>query len=115
MNLIESMMEKCVMMDKTSVSDTLGGFSYTWTDGAEFDAAVIKDKSPVVTLAEVQDANEQYTVVTRESVALDFHDVFRRLSDGAVFRVTGYARDTQAPAMNTVKIVKVTAERWVPA
>ena len=64
-------------------------------------------------LAEQQGVSEQYSVVVRSGVPLDFHDVFKRLRDGATFRVTGYARDSEAPAASTVQIAKVTAERWV--
>lgn len=113
MNLLESMMESCVILDKVSVSDGMGGFTYTWAEGATFDAAIIKAASPTITVAEMQGAAEQYNVVTASSVTLDFHDVFRRVSDGATFRVTGYTRDSQAPDASTVKITKVTAERWV--
>ena len=113
MNLIDSMMEKCVMLDKTSRPDGLGGFTYAWTDGAEFDATIIKQSSPTVTVAEQQGVSEQYTVVVHTGVPLDFHDVFKRVSDNATFRVTGYVRDSQAPAASSVQIAKVTAERWV--
>lgn len=116
MTLIDSMMERCVMQDKTSQSDGMGGFSYAWADGAEFDATIIKVSSPTITVAEQQGVNEQYNVVVHSNVMLDYHDVFKRISDGATFRVTGYSRDSEAPAASTVKIAKVTAERWsIPA
>lgn len=113
MTLIDSMMERCVMQDKVSTPDGIGGFRYAWTDGAEFDATIIKISSPAITVAEQQGVSEQYNVVVKSGVPLDFHDVFKRKSDGAIFRVTGYSRDSEAPAASTVKIAKVTAERWV--
>ena len=113
MNLIDSMMEKCVLMDKVSRLDGMGGFYYVWTDGAEFDATIIKASSPTITVAEQQGINEQYNVIVPTGIPLDFHDVFRRVSDGATFRVTGYSRDSEAPKASTVQISKVTAERWV--
>lgn len=113
MTLLDSMMEQCVMLDKTSVRDGLGGFDYVWTEGAQFEATIIKISSPEVTLAEQGGVNEQYVVIIRSGVPLDYHDVFKRLRDGATFRVTGYARDSEAPAASTVQIAKVTAERWV--
>lgn len=113
MSLLDSMMESCVMMDKTSVSDGLGGFTYTWKEGAAFNATIIKQSSPTITVAEQQGVSEQYTIVVQSGVTLDFHDVFKRVSDNATFRVTGYARDSEAPAASTVQIAKVTAERWV--
>jgi hypothetical protein len=44
--------------------------------------------------------------------SLDYHDVFRRVSDNQVFRVTSNIKDSEAPEASTVKIGKVTAERW---
>lgn len=113
MSLIDSMMEQCVMLDKTSAPDGMGGFIYTWVEGAPFEATIIKQSSPTVIVAEQQGINEQYLVVVRTGIPLDFHDVFRRVSDGATFRVTGDARDSEAPKASTVQIAKVTAERWV--
>ena len=112
MTLIEGMMESCVMMDKTSAPDGMGGFTYKWVDGAEFSATFIKASSPEITLAEMQGASEQYTVVTYSNVTLDYHDVFKRTSDNAVFRVTGFNRDAEAPEVSSIQISKVTAERW---
>ena len=43
MNLIDSMMSKCTMLDKTTVSDGVFGFTEQWVDGASFDAAIIKN------------------------------------------------------------------------
>ena len=112
MSLLDTMMEQCVMLDKKSQTDGMGGFVYSWTEGAEFLATIIKQSSPIVTVAEQQGINEQYNVIVQTGVPLSFHDVFRRQSDGATFRVTGEIRDTQAPAASTVHIAKVTAERW---
>ena len=113
MSLIDSMMEECVMLDKVSVSDGLGGFTYEWAEGAHFMAAVIKNSEPAVIAAEMQGVTEQFTVVVHTGISLQFHDAFKRLSDESVFRVTGEIKDNQAPAASTVKIAKVRAERWV--
>lgn len=113
MSLLDSMMERCRMMDKVSRLDGMGGFYYEWTEGAEFDATIIKMGSPTITVAEQQGVSEQYNVVVPSGVPLDFHDVFKRVSDGATFRVTGHSRDSDAPEASTVQIAKVTAERWV--
>ena len=43
---------------------------------------------------------------------LQFHDVFRRLSDGYVFRVTDNIQDSETPARATFQIGQVHAERW---
>ena len=113
MSLIEQMMEPCTLLNRVRQNDGYGGYTESWTDGATFSAPFIKNSSPEVTLAEMQGANEVFTVVVPQTFSLDYHDVFRRDSDGTTFRVTSYTRDTDPPARSTVKIAKVTAERWV--
>ena len=114
MTLIEEIMADCKIMNHIRVDDPFGGFEQdSWEEGASFRAAIIKNGSPEVMVAEQQGASEIYTVVTFKGFQLDYHDVFKRLSDGAIFRVTGVERDTEAPERSTVPIAKVTAERWV--
>ena len=111
-NLLESMMTACTMLDKTTVSDGVFGFTTVDVDGASFMATNIKDTSIEARTAEKQGVTEVYTVVTAKGTALQYHDVFRRESDEQVFRVTSIQRDSEAPERSTVQIGKVTAERW---
>ena len=113
MSLIGSMMEKCVYINHTRTDDAYGSSVDAWTDGSQFDAAIIKNSTTEATIAEKQGVTEIFTVVTNKSFLLDYHDVFRRVSDGQIFRVTGKAKDSEAPEASTVKIAKVTAEKWV--
>lgn len=113
MSLIDTMMEACVMVDKTTTPDGLGGFTRAWVDGANFRATIIKSSDIETREAQKQGLTEVYTVVTPKGTRLEYHDVFRRVSDGAIFRVTADNRDNEAPAQSTVQIGKVAAERWV--
>lgn len=115
MSLLDTMKDACVMMDKTTVSDGLGGFRPTWVEGAAFDAVIRKDSAPEVRVAEQQGVNEMFTVIVDRSVPLEYHDVFKRVSDGAIFRMTSNTKDAAAPSPSTVPIAKGTAERWVLA
>lgn len=112
MSLIDTMKTDCVMLDRRTVADGQGGYIQTWEDGAEFQAAIIKDSSIQARAAEKQGVTEVYTITTDKSVPLDFHDVFRRLSDGAVFRVTSNMTDKKTPAVASFQFGQVTAERW---
>lgn len=112
MNLLESMMESCVMMDKTTVSDGAGGFIPTWVEGATFNAFVRKESAPEITVAEQQGVKEMFTVVVPKGVPLEYHDVFMRVDDGAVFRVTSTTLSDAAPEASTVSIAKANCERW---
>lgn len=113
MNLIDRMMEKCRIMNHIREDDPYGSYTDTWSDGASFDATIIKDSTTEAIVAEKQGITEIFTVVTKKQFPLSYHDVFRRLSDGQIFRVTSNAKDSEAPEASTVKIAKVTAEKWV--
>lgn len=113
MNLLESMMDSCTMLDRITSGDGVLGRVTHWQDGATFTATIIKDSSTEAVVAEQQGVNELFTVVTQKGFGLEYHDVFRRNSDGAIFRVLSHQVDSEAPEASTVKIGKVTAERWV--
>lgn len=114
MTLIEEIMADCKIMNHIRVDDPYGGFEQdSWEEGASFRAAIIKEGSPEIVVAEQQGASEIFTIVTMKGFLLDYHDVFKRISDGAIFRVTGIEKDAEAPERSTVPIAKVKAERWV--
>jgi head-tail adaptor len=110
--MIKEIMEKCQRIVRTRIDDPYGSSTDTWTDGEEFNAAIIKNSTTEATIAEREGITEIFTVVVPNGVSLAYHDVFRRLSDNAVFRVTGDTTDSEAPARSTVQIAKTTAERW---
>jgi len=112
MNLLTQMMEECVIMNRIREDDDFGGYKETWQEGATFRAAIAKAGSVEQLVAEKKGVSESFTVVVNRGFELDYHDVFRRLSDQAVFRVTSRTVDSTAHPASTVKIAKVTAERW---
>jgi hypothetical protein len=112
MNLLESMMERCTLLNEITSGDGVLGRHTSWQDGATFDAVIIKDSSIEAQVAEKNGLKEFFTVVLQKGFGLDYHKVFRRNSDGAIFRVTSMQKDSEAPDASTVKIGKVTAERW---
>ena len=113
MSLIESMMEKCCILNHIRTDDEYGGYSETWSEGATFDATIIKNSTTEAQIAEKQGITELFTVVVKKGFSLSFHDVFKRVSDGEIFRVTSNTEDSEAPNASSVKIAKVTAEKWV--
>lgn len=113
MRLYETMMTECQMMDKRSVSDGMGGFTYEWTEGAEFKAAIVKDSSMQARVAEKEGVTELYTITAEKGISLDYHDVIKRLSDGQIFRVTSIVKDSEAPQVATFQFGQVTAEKWI--
>lgn len=113
MSLLTQMMEDCKILNHVRIDDDFGGYTDTWSEGATFKAAIAKNSSPEQLVAEQQGVSEQFTVVVDRNFSLDYHDVFKRLSDNSIFRVTSRTQDSTAHPESTVKIAKVTAERWV--
>lgn len=112
MSLFEQMMEPCRVMNKIRTSDGEGGFITNYTEGAKLKAAIINDTSTQARIAESQGVSSTYTITTYKANALDFHDVIKRESDGAYFRITSRADDKKSPDMATFDICQVSAERW---
>ncbi len=112
MSLLSDAMEKCVMLDKRTQPDGYGSYISTYTDGAEFDAAIVYDSSMQGRVASVQGVTSLYTVTTRKAITLEYHDVFRRARDGKVFRVTSDGDDRHTPASAALNMRQVSAEEW---
>lgn len=112
MSLLDNAMEPCVMLDKTTASDGYGGYMFNWNDGAEFSAAITLDNSMQARIGESQGVTGLYTVTTRKAVNLQYHDVFRRLEDGKIFRVTSDGDDKKTPPSANLNMRQVSAEEW---
>lgn len=110
--LYETMMDDCVMMDKVSVPDGIGGFVYDWQDGAPFRAAIVKDSTTEARIAEQQGIAEMFTVTFPKTLPIAYHDVFKRVKDGSIFRATSSVVDSQTPQAASFQFGQVSAERW---
>lgn len=114
MSLLDEAMDKCIFLTKTKVPDGYGGYIDTYTDGAEFSAAITFDTSMQARVGEKDGVTSLYTVTTGKEMKLDFHDVFRRLRDGKVFRVTSDGEDKMTPKSASLNMRQCTAEEWTP-
>lgn len=114
MSLLTEALERCVMMHKTTEDDGYGGEITRWVDGASFDAAITFDSSMEARTAGAHGVTSLYTVTTRKAKVLEYHEVFRRVSDGKIFRVTSDGDDKFTPASATLNMRQVTAEEFVP-
>ncbi len=115
MSLLDESMERCVLLDKVRKPDGEGGYTYEWTESVEFDAAIVFDSSMAARAAAKDGVTSLYTVTLPRGFRVEFHDVFRRLSDGKIFRITSDGDDKKTPARASFAISQVTAEEWVPA
>ncbi len=112
MSLLQEYMEPCQLIEKKRVPDGEGGIITSWVNGVEFNAAVVCDISIQAMTAEKQGVTSIYTVTCAPGAKLEYHDVFRRLSDGKIFRVTSDGDDVQTPKRATFQFSQVTAEEW---
>ena len=112
MSLINKMMDACVIMNRMKESDGEGGFITRWQDGAEILVAIVNDTSMSARIAEQEGVTSTYTLTTSRSNALEYHDVIKRLSDGKIFRVTSDGNDVKSPAVSSLDMSQVSAERW---
>ncbi len=110
MSLLSNAMERCILLDRRTTPDGYGGYISTWTDGAEFNAAIVQNTSLAVQIAQVQGAIEEYTVTTSKTINLQVNDVFRRASDGKIFKVTSDGDDKKTPNSAALNMRQVNAK-----
>lgn len=113
MSLLNEAMEECVMLDKTTQADGYGGYETVWRYGAKFKSAITFDTSIEARTAEQAGVTSLYTVTTNKGLTLEYHDVFQRVRDGKIFRVTSDGDDKYTPDSATLNMRQVTAEEWI--
>lgn len=113
MSLLDVVTTECQMLDKTTVDDGMGGYTRQWVDGATFDAAISIDDSVQAQTAMAAGVKGVYTVTTKRKINLQYHDVFKRLSDGKIFRCTTDGDDKKTPPTASLDMRSVRAEEWV--
>lgn len=112
MSLLSEAMESCVLLDRRTKPDGYGSFITEWADGAPFSAAIVLDSSMQARIAAAQGVTGLYTVTTAKNVNLQYHDVFRRVRDGKIFRCTSDGDDKKTPASASLNMRQVSAEEW---
>ena len=112
MSLLDEWTETCLLLEQTPTADGYGGTKTVWKRGALFQAAVVLDSSMQAKVAAVQGVTALYTVTTPRSTNLQHHDVFRRESDGKIFRVTSDGDDKRTPKSAGLDMRQVSAEEW---
>ena len=100
------------MLDKTTTSDGYGGYIIDWKEGADFQAAIVLDSSIQARIAEQQGVTALYTITTKKNINLQYHDVFKRVEDGKIFRVTSDGDDKHTPKSASLDMRQVSAEEW---
>lgn len=112
MSLKDEMKVACALLDKQRQPDGEGGFITKWVEGAKFMAGIVQNTTIEARIAEKQGVTSIYTVDTDKNAILEYNDVFRRLYDGKVFRVTSNGKEKKTPDSATINMSQVTAEEW---
>lgn len=97
MSLLQEAMERFVILNRTTELDEYGGFINTWTEGAEFSAALADMTSSEVVVAQQRGTHASYKIVTEKALSLMYGDIVRRKSTGSYFRVTSDGTDRRTP------------------
>ena len=112
MSLLDEMKEKCILLNKSTTADGYGGYNVVWSEGVEFEAVISLDNSTAAQVAEKAQEIGIYRVLTSKNLTLQYHDVFRRLKDGKVFRVTTDGDDNYTPPSASLQMRLVKAEEF---
>ena len=110
MSLLTDSMEPCVFLNKQKVNDEYGGYKNEWSEGAEFQAAIVFDSSMQARIADKQGVTSLYTVTTERTLVLQYNDYIRRARDGKQFRITSDGDDSYTPQSSSLDMRQVTAE-----
>lgn len=112
MSLLDAYKDECVLLVKTRTPDGQGGYTMGFTDGITFSGSFEYESGPEMLVAEQEGVSRVYRVYIDKTLNLDYHEAFRRLSDGQVFRVTnpGTGRHTPPSSMLNRRLIEV--EKW---
>lgn len=113
MSLMDSFASDCVVLTKTIVGEPFGGYNTVWVNGATFKASFEYLASTEMILAEKAGTSRTYRVYVDKTLNLEHHDVFRRLEDGQIFRVTNDGTDRHTPETSTLDKRLIEVEKWV--
>lgn len=112
MSLLTDEFVKCTLYDRRTIEDGYGGYMDVYTPGVTFDAAIVLNDSMEALIAQKDGFTNVYTITTSRVFTLHYHDVFRRDSDGEIFRVTNDGKDKKTPMGATLDMRQVKAEKW---
>lgn len=112
MSLLDQYAQECVLQIRVRSDDPVGGYKSQWQDGVHFMAAWEFDSSTEARIAEQQGVNRVYNIYVDKTLDLDYHEVFRRLDNGQVYRVTNPGEDRATPASSRLNRRLIEVEKW---
>jgi len=113
--MLQDYFEDFILLERSQADDGLGGFSSGWTEGVTFRGGVTQVVGREVDPTGLLALKTMPMLLHEWDVTLVLDDRVRRLSDGAVFRVTGQSGDMRTPAISGMAYCQVPVERVVTA
>ena len=110
--LLKNYKSECCFMNLSVIDDDYGGYKKKWTEGAKFDAVITEDLSQPAVVAGIENKTTFFGVKTDRSVPLEFNSVFKRLGDGATFRIRN-ANSMESPDLSGLDMKVLNAESYV--
>lgn len=112
-NALTSMFEDFIIMEISSKSpDDDGGENVVYTEGERIDAFARLDSAPEQTTAQRDKELAKFTIITPESVYLNYGQVLKRLREGKCFYLTSGNMEHKLPDIATICIRWCTAEEY---
>lgn len=112
MSLLDEFEEKFVFIDETKTPDGDGGFITSYKDGIVFRMPQEHNTTIEAQKAEREGTASAYTFLPKKGMVFDYHDIFRRVSDGQYFRVTSPSGEDKTPDSSTLDRSMIKAEKW---
>lgn len=112
MSLMDEYTTECVLLVKSRTDDPVGGYKTGWVDGLHFRAAWEYESAPEITVAEQQGVARVYRIYVDKTLDLDYHEAFRRVDDGQVYRVTNPGTDRKTPSFSRLNKRLIEVEKW---
>lgn len=100
------------IMIHAGIPDGEGGSYGTWSEGATIQAIANAPKSKTAEVADAITGKVSYVITTKRETDLHFYDVIKRVSDGAVFRITSLSHDEKTPPSASLDMRQYAAEKW---
>ena len=101
---------ECVIMDKQTRPNGIGGIITDWVEGAHFNASIQKHQDMQARIAEKEGVTSLYDIITSRAIVLNFGDVIKRLEDNTTFKITSNGIDKTTPDGSSLDMRVVTAE-----
>lgn len=98
MSLLDEQFEKFTIMDRTTISDGMGGTMQTYKAGIDIYGAMPLDMSSLTRIADSLTGKARYTLTVKKNVSLDIHTVLLRAKDGKYYRTVSGTDDKETPA-----------------